>query len=203
MSGVQVYVATSTNPADECLTRFCLEMGVPCFQGSETNVLERYYQCATTHELDVIVRITSDCPLIDGELVRNALDIYIEKNDPSLYLSNYLERTFPRGFDFEIFSYPALEDAYLNASEPAYLEHVTPYINRNISGKISFFHITRQEDDSRYRITVDTPDDFRLLKEMIEKFQCDSMNAEEIIKILRDNPYLYDINSHVEQKSVD
>jgi len=202
-SGIPLYVATTVNKEDDCLVRFCEENKLEYFRGSEANVLERYYQCATENGLDVIVRVTSDCPLIDGHLIRAAVDRYLHENDPDVYLSNYLERTYPRGFDFEVFSYRSLADAYQNASRESQREHVTPYINQNISGKIRYVNMKREGDASRYRITVDTPEDFSLLQVMIEKHDCADMGAEEIIQVLENNPHLYEINAHVQQKSVE
>ncbi|MCK5231232.1 MAG: hypothetical protein KAR13_13245, partial [Desulfobulbaceae bacterium] len=202
-SAIPLYVATTVNNEDDCLVDFCNEMSLPYFRGSESNVLERYYQCATENELDIIARVTSDCPLLDGHIIRDAVDRYRQENDPNVYLSNYLERCYPRGFDFEVFSFQSLKEAYENAVKESHLEHVTPYINQNISGKIRFLNYTRKYDDSKYRITVDTLDDFRLIREMIEKFNCHEVGAENIIKVLRDNPYLNDFNSHVLQKTVD
>lgn len=202
-SGIPLYVATTLNKEDDCLVRFCEERKISYFRGSEANVLERYYQCATDNKLDVIVRVTSDCPLVDGNLVRSAVDRYLQEEDLNVYLSNYLERTYPRGFDFEVFSYRSLADAYQNASRESHREHVTPYINQNISGRIRFVNMKREGDASRYRITVDTQEDFALLKEMIEQHGCAGLGAEEIIQVLEKNPYLYEINAHVQQKPVE
>jgi len=202
-SGIPLYVATTVNREDDCLVSFCEERQINCFRGSEANVLERYYQCATENELDVIVRVTSDCPLIDGHLIKNAVDRYLQENDLDVYLSNYLERTYPRGVDFEVFSYRSLTDAYQNASRESHREHVTPYINQNISGKIRYVNMKREGDASRFRITVDTAEDFLLLQEMIEKYGCADMGAEAIIQVLEGTPHLYEINAHVQQKPVE
>ncbi len=202
-SGIPLYVATTVNKEDDCLVRFCEEHKLPYFRGSEADVLERYYQCATENGLDVIVRVTSDCPLVDGHLLRTAVDRYLQEDDLDVYLSNYLERTYPRGFDFEVFSYRSLKDAYRHASRESHREHVTPYINQNISGKVRYVNMKREGDASRFRITVDTPEDFALLKEMIERHGCAELGAEEIIRVLESNPHLYEINAHVQQKPVE
>lgn len=202
-SDLPLYIATTVNREDDCLVHFCQEQGVHYFRGSEMNVLERYYQCATENELDVIVRVTSDCPLVDGYLIKEAVRRYIDENDPHVYLSNYLHRCFPRGFDFEIFSYVSLKDAYANATKESHFEHVTPYINQNLSGLIRFVHFTRKGDASNFRITVDTADDFALLKKMIEEYGCAEKRAEEIIQVLAANPQLVAMNAHVQQKHVD
>lgn len=202
-SGLPLYVATTVNKEDDPLVSFCEERQLDYFRGSEANVLDRFYQCATMYGLDVIVRVTSDCPLVDGHLIRSAVDKFRAENDPEVYLSNYLDRTYPRGFDFEVFSYKSLAEAFRNATKESHLEHVTPYINQNISGRMRFVTIKRDQDASKYRITVDTSDDFSLLREMIEKHGCAEMEAEEVIRVLEENPYLYEMNAHVQQKAVE
>ena len=152
--------------------------------------------------MDVIVRVTSDCPLIDGTLIGQAIAGYLQQQDPRLYLSNCLERTFPRGFDFEIFSFELLEEAYRNATLPAELEHVTPYINQNKSGRVHFQHITQAPDTSRFRITLDTPEDFELIKILIEDHQAHLLPAADICRLLDAHPELVQINAQVAQKKL-
>ena len=95
-------------------------------RGSEKDVLSRFQGCAVVHELDVVVRVTSDCPLVDGALIAAAVKDFVAASDPRLYLSNTLQRTFPRGLDFEVFSASALAEAAAHATGAA-REHVTPY----------------------------------------------------------------------------
>jgi spore coat polysaccharide biosynthesis protein SpsF len=201
-SGLKVYVATSLNEDDNEVAVQCTKFNVPFHRGPLYDVLARFYGCAQQYGIKTIVRVTSDCPLIDGEIIRAAVEEFLLTGDKNLYYSNVLERTFPRGFDFEIFSFEALEDAYLNGKEEVYREHVTPYINRNISGKIVFKHLTRQHDASKFRITLDTPDDLILIKKLIEEYSCDKMNADEIIALLEKHPELHAINAHIEQKKL-
>jgi spore coat polysaccharide biosynthesis protein SpsF len=201
-AGLQVYIATTTNATDNPIAEYAQEAGIPCFRGDEQNVLSRYYGCAKEHHLDVIVRVTSDCPLIDGVVVAEAVQQYLALNEENLYLSNLLERTFPRGFDFEVFSFDMLQDAYQHATLPEQLEHVTPYINQNKSGKVKLRHITRQEDASRFRITLDTPEDLELITKLIEQHRAHQLSAEQIIELLEKHPELCQINAHVEQKKI-
>src|SRR5688572_5362146 len=130
-TGFPVYIATTTNLSDDPIKDFCQQNNLGSFRGDEQNVLSRYYNCAAENKLDVVVRVTSDCPLIAPELIRNGIELYLKTNDPYLYLSNVLERSFPRGFDFEVFSFALLERAFKNATRPEDLEHVTPYIHQN------------------------------------------------------------------------
>ncbi|KAA9346203.1 acylneuraminate cytidylyltransferase [Adhaeribacter soli] len=201
-SGFPVYIATTTNASDDPVIEFCKAQDIAYYRGDEQNVLSRYYGCAKENELDIVVRVTSDCPLIAPELVKNGIEIYLKTRNPSLYLSNALERTFPRGFDFEIFSYALLERAFFEATRPEDLEHVTPYIHQNRTGDIQFYHYLHSEDKSNYRITLDTPEDFELLQALIEDYQADKLTGREIITLLDQHPELVAINAQIEQKKL-
>ena len=200
-AGLNLIVATTVEDDDAKIVEICKKKAIPVFRGSEDNVLDRYYQTAKEHGLDIIARVTSDCPLIDGEILKVALDTFArEYSNRPVYFSNCLERTYPRGFDFEIFSFNELEQAYREARDQVDLEHVTPYIRLKIPN-IELAHFTREEDDSEYRITLDTQEDFELIQTLIEKFNAHQLSAEEIIKVMRENPGLKQINQEVVQKT--
>ncbi|WP_018477409.1 cytidylyltransferase domain-containing protein [Pontibacter roseus] len=201
-AGLQVYLATTTNATDNPIAAFSAEASIPCFRGDEQNVLSRFYGCAVEHALDIIVRVTSDCPLIDGQLVADAVQQYLELDDEHVYLSNALVRTFPRGFDFEVFSFSLLQEAYERATREEELEHVTPYINQNRSGHVQLQHYTRDQDASQFRITLDTPEDLELITVLIEQYQAQQMDGEQLIQLLESHPELPKINAHVEQKKL-
>ncbi|MBL0139313.1 MAG: glycosyltransferase family protein [Bacteroidetes bacterium] len=201
-TGFRVIVATTTNTTDDCICEYAEKNSIPYFRGSESNVLSRYYDAASKFHVNPVVRVTSDCPLIDPQLIMSSLKQYMQMNDPDLYISNGIERTFARGFDFEIFSFKALEEAYNNAREESDLEHVTPFIWKNKSGKTKFFHIRQIEDHSQLRITVDTPEDFTLIRHLIENYHATNLSFAEIESILLAHPELVKINASIEQKKV-
>lgn len=201
-SGFPVYVATTTNQTDDILAELCKEWDVPIFRGSEADVLSRYAGLAKTYKLDTVVRVTSDCPLIDGNLIRESYLKYKDSFTPQTYITNCQRRTYPRGFDFEIFSAETLLKIDEVAKQPYEREHVTPYIWKTVPEKFEMKHITRQDDASAYRMTVDEPDDFKLIEKLIVDFRADLKSAEEIIEIFRKHPELKEINAHVEQKKV-
>jgi len=195
-----LYIATTTQLADTVVLEFAEKNNIQCFRGDETNVLSRYYECARKFELDLVVRLTSDCPLIDPLLVEKGIRQYLEMGDKKIFLSNAISRSYPRGFDFEIFSYYLLEDAYRNAVDISDKEHVTPYIWKNKSGNVRVEQIIRTSDASQYRLTLDTQEDFALLRILIEEHRADALSGEEIIKLMHAHPELAIINQHIEQK---
>ena len=199
-SHLPVFVATTINLSDDEIVAVASRRGVGVFRGSESDVLSRFEGCAIEHGLDVIVRVTSDCPLADGQLIKTAVEEYLAAGDPYLYLSNTLKRTFPRGFDFEVFSAEALTEAETYAAEPEQREHVTPYLYGTAAHRMTLRNVAWHEDKSAYRVTLDTADDLAMIRALIEDFGAASMSCGEIIRLLDKHPELVAMNAHVEQK---
>lgn len=197
-----IYIATTTKDADNAVVDFATRNNLSYYRGDEDNVLSRYYECAKEYKLDVIIRLTSDCPLIDPVIIKDGLDQYIALNNSRLYISNTVTRSYPRGFDFEIFSFELLKDAFVKAVESSDKEHVTPFMWKNRSGDIDIKQIIRTIDASNYRLTLDTQEDLTLLKILIEQYHADSLSGNEIISIMQAHPELALINQHIEQKKV-
>jgi spore coat polysaccharide biosynthesis protein SpsF len=198
-AGLPVYVATTTNATDDPIVAAAAELGVEVHRGSEDDVLARFAGTIEEFGLEVVARVTSDCPLIDGALVAAGIRAFDEAGDPDLYLSNTLERSYPRGFDFEVFSATALLNADRDARSPAEREHVTPYL---YSGRQPTRALRRASDASHYRVTLDTPDDFELIRRLIEDHGAADLDAEQIIAVLDAHPELAALNAHVEQKKL-
>lgn len=201
-SGLPIFVATTTNREDDPIVEFCLQNNLNFFRGDEANVLERFYLCAKEYDLDVIVRVTSDCPLIDGALIEEGVDRYTSRKNLDLYLSNSLSETYPRGLDFEIFSFKLLEEALKNATYSWQKEHVTPYFYNEHKAHISNEFIANKEKKNQYRITVDTTEDFQLIERLIKEFNAHKKSYSEIIQIMDVNSDLANINRHIEQKKL-
>ena len=137
------------------------------FEGDEIDVLSRYYNCAKSLSLEKktpIIRLTSDCPLIDHNLIKNFYKIFIKNNYQ--YLSNTLNPSYPDGMDIEIFTFDTLQNAYRNSFLPHDREHVTPYIKRSVKNK---YNVTNSTDLSEIRLTLDTKEDFLVIKKIISK----------------------------------
>ncbi|NSJ93195.1 acylneuraminate cytidylyltransferase, partial [Coprococcus sp. MSK.21.13] len=104
----EIIIATTTLERDNAIIKECERLGVKYFRGSEEDVLSRYYYAAKENNADVVVRITSDCPLIDPEVSENIIQFYLDNKDKYDYVSNTIERTYPRGLDTEVFSFRVL-----------------------------------------------------------------------------------------------
>jgi spore coat polysaccharide biosynthesis protein SpsF len=201
-SHLPVIVATSVNEIDDAVVGEARAYGAHVFRGSEEDVLGRFAGAARQHRLDVVVRVTADCPLIDADVILTGIKRFVDLSDDGAHVSNVLERTYPRGFDFEVFSASALLHADAHATSLSDREHVTPYLYRNGSGLSSLHSIRRPADASAFRVTLDTTDDLRLLTRLIDEHHAESLSAEQIIELLIADPELAAINSHIEQKRI-
>ena len=197
----EVLVATSTSDQDDAIEDLCSWKGWPCFRGAEEDVLDRYYQAAKAYEGDPIVRITSDCPFIDPGLIDDAVAVF--RGGSWDYASNTLEpRTFPRGLDTEIFSFEALQKAWELDENPAWREHVTPYLYRHPEA-FRLTGILHDKDLSAMRWTVDTPEDLAFVRRIYRHFGHDEFHWKEVILLLENHPDWMEINRDVPQKAVD
>lgn len=197
-----IILATSVNKENDVLVEYALKHNIKCFRGSEDNVLERYFNAAKQYNADLVFRLTGDNPLMDATVIRKALDLYNKTNDPRTYISSGLSKTYPVGISCELFSFELLKEAYENAVTNTEREHVTPYMHQNMPGNINIVPLYGGMNKYIYRLTVDTHEDFELHKILIEKYQADKLNCEEIISVLDSNPELLKINCMVNQKSI-
>lgn len=197
----EVVVATTSQSLDDAIIAECERLGVPYFRGLEMDVLDRYYQAAKTFFADIIVRITSDCPLIDPEIIDNVIRAFL--NSRVDYASNTLTSTYPRGLDVEVFSCWALEKAWQEASADYQHVHVTPFIYQH-SEIFRLLSITSEEDCSCYRLTVDTQEDLDLIRIIYETIdKDDDLSWRDALALLMAKPELAKINSDIHQKSLE
>lgn len=159
-------IATSTLPADDAVEAFCKEQGIHCFRGSESNVLERYYQCAKQYQFSEIVRMTGDNPFPDIA----ALERLIAFHRAGGYDYSECFSVLPIGVGMELFTFEALEKSRNESTAPHHFEHVDEYILENP-------HLFRcgtlpPEADTNapaLRLTVDTPEDYRRVNWIVEQ----------------------------------
>ncbi|GEK33619.1 cytidylyltransferase domain-containing protein [Kurthia sibirica] len=197
----RIIIATTIEEQDDEIVKFCEHNRIHYYRGAEHDVLARYYETWKAYGGETIVRLTSDCPIIDSEVVDDTIQ-YFKKNSFD-YVSNTIERTFPRGMDTEVFSSSVLEKTYHEASLISEKEHVTAYIYTH-ANLFSIGSYKAQKDYSKYRWTVDTDEDFLVVKNLIEtsarqKLPLNLLNA---VKLMEHNPDWFDINAHIEQKKI-
>jgi len=196
-----IIIATTLNETDQPIIDFCNAMDIPFFRGSEEDVLSRYFYAAEKYKADTVVRITSDCPLIDPGVIDKVVQCFTGNYPQFDYVSNTQTRSYPRGMDTEVFSARILKEIFYEAKDQSDREHVTGFIYRN-TNKYRSANVSHLENYSAYRLTVDTAEDFELIRRIIEcLYPVNPLFAlEDIIKLLKDNPDLPLINSHIEQK---
>jgi spore coat polysaccharide biosynthesis protein SpsF (cytidylyltransferase family) len=168
--------------------------------GSESDVLDRYYQAVKDKEADYIVRVTSDCPIIDSAVIDNVIRYTVENNFD--YCSNAYERTFPIGQDVEVFKFSALKKAWSSAKLLSEREHVTPFIwdNSSLAGGSLFISgsYTNDKDLSDYRMTVDYEVDAQVIKILIE--ECgESASWKEYVSYLAKHPQIAKMNAGIDK----
>jgi spore coat polysaccharide biosynthesis protein SpsF len=195
-----IMVATTHSTQDDAIVSECQRLAVSYFRGSEDDVLDRYYLAAQACKADVLVRITSDCPLIDPGLVDETIRAFHDQRAD--YANNTGAHTYPRGLDTEVFSHSALDRAWAEAGKPYEREHVTPYFYEHPE----FFRIASMDgatDYGRYRWTLDTPEDLELIRAIYLRFANeDAFGWRQAIALMEHEPDLVELNSHVLQKSL-
>jgi len=198
----KVIVATSDKKADDKIAKFCEKNNMPLFRGPENDVLDRYFQAAKQYGADYIVRVTADCPLIDpgplGRLIRNFMPgNYDYAGIAAGAGASVLKiNKFPQGLDAEIFSFRALKAAWEKAKSPLEREHATSYIwTRPKEFRIGPPQVPKV-DYSMYRLTVDWPDDLKLVRAIYEKLYTKNkyFGFRDVIKLLELDPKLALIN---------
>jgi len=192
----RIIVATSTNPVNQPLVDHVKGLGYEVFEGSESDVLDRYFQAAKRHEADTIVRVTGDCPLVDPVLVDEIIQVFL-KGDFD-YVSNVeLDRhTYPDGLDCEVFSFGTLERAAAEASDPSHREHVTTYILDSEAFKRRA--VLSENDCSDQRWTVDEAEDLALVSSIYSHFSPRTdFRWTEIMDLRKTEPQLFEVNSQI------
>jgi spore coat polysaccharide biosynthesis protein SpsF len=198
----KIIIATTNIPNDNITEKFCIDNKIDFYRGSDDDVLSRYYEAAKRFNADIVIRITSDCPLIDPLIIDKMLVSFLTVSSNCDYMSNVIERTFPRGLDTEIFTFNALEKAINEAATPFEKEHVTPFIY-NHTDLFKTRNYSNNKDYSFHRWTVDTEEDFRLIEVIYkELYSPDKLFLfEDVLKLFEQKPELIKINQHIKQKS--
>ena len=194
----EIVIATSTNKNDDVIEDFCKENKILCFRGSENDVLSRYKMVADIIHADIIVRLTSDTPLLDHIILDKVVQVYTKNKYD--YVSNCLPlpRTYPDGMNVEVFSKKILDEMYYNAKKPSEREHVSLYVVMQPK-KYKMYRVDYLNDVSHYRFNLDYELDYKLIKEIFENLYYENQyfSMEDVIKFLEANPSIFNINSKI------
>ncbi len=198
-----VVIATTTDADDDEVESLTQRLGVGCFRGSEHDVLERVLQAAHAFDVDLIVEITGDCPLIDFQVIDKLLEVYHANNYD--YVANVLKRTYPRGLDTQVFATSVLDEVARLTDDPVDHEHVSLYIYEHPERfKLHNVESGLPEEYWDLRLTVDTADDFELIRRIYEELYPSNpaFTMEDIVELFQRQPELREINQHIAQKAV-
>ncbi len=190
----RVVIATTSLDKDNVIEEKARTLGINCFRGSETDVLDRYYKCAKEFQMKTIVRITADCPVIDPIIVDKVIERF--QNSDYDYATNTIFRTYPVGTDTEIFSFKSLERCWNEAKQPSEREHVTPFLkNKNSNFKIE--NVENDENLSHLRWTLDLKEDLILIREIVSKIKNRPILTSDVLDLFSKEPELISINEHI------
>jgi spore coat polysaccharide biosynthesis protein SpsF len=190
----KIVIATTDEPQDDVVEKFCQEQGFNCFRGSQEDVLDRYFQAAKQFGADPVVRITADCPVIDPEIVDKVVEGFMNGH----YDVYGLAGEFPDGLDCELFSFKTLEDTWNNALLPSDREHVGPYMQKHPE-KFRFGRYEKFSGLGHHRWTLDEETDYRFLSEIFARlYRTDHIFlTQDILDLLKKEPQLMEINSRI------
>ena len=196
----EIIVATTTEPENQSILALADQWGVKSCAGSSSDVLDRYYQAARSFGVDIVVRITADCPLLDPSIIDRSVRTFLECNCD--YASTaYPVASFPDGLDVEVFSFCALEKAWKEASLGSEREHVTPYIWKN-PHMFRLKSILNAEDLSAMRWTVDEERDLEFVREVyghLYQKNGSIFGMNEVLGLLKEHPEILNINQGIKR----
>lgn len=187
-------VATTHEPESTQIRQVATRQGFDFFCGDLNDVLDRFYQTALKYKPDVVVRLTSDCPLIDVTLIDDLISKFL--NASVDYAANCVEATLPDGMDAEVFTFKALETAWQLAKKPSEREHVTLFI-RN-SGQFKLLNVKYEPDLSNIRLTLDTQEDYQVISDLVKSCG-EEASMQEYVHYLEAHEELQKINSQYER----
>ncbi len=189
----KIVVATSELEIDDEIVKVAEKMNVEVYRGSPTDVLDRHYQCAKKYSFDTIVRVTSDNPLNDPQIIDKA----IKKMKTGKFdcVTTSLLQTFPKGIHVEVLSMDILQKSWKNSSIPYEREYVTPYIYNN-SEKFKIYNLMNSKNLSHISFTINRNNDLKLVRKIISKIDKHPILMKDILKLLNKEPELLEINKN-------
>jgi spore coat polysaccharide biosynthesis protein SpsF len=193
----EVVVITTTKKEDDRIANLCKKNDIPYFRGSEKDLLDRHYQAAKKFKADFVVKIPSDCPIVDPKIIDEVINLWLNNQDKFDYVSNYHEPTFPDGLDVEGCPFLILEIAWREAKKTHEREHTFPFIWDNPKRfRLGNIENPKGKMFMTHRWTLDYEEDFIFLKEIIESFRDKpDFSMDDVLQLLNKNTLLKEINS--------
>lgn len=193
-----IVVATTLEESDNIIEEICAKNNFHLYRGSTEDLLDRHYQAAKMFNADAVVKIPSDCPLIDFRIIDKVIDIFIKNSDKYDFVSNLHPATYPDGNDVEIMHFSILEIAWRNAKRKLEREHTTPYIWEN-PDKFRIGNVeweTGLNYSMSYRFTIDYPEDYEFIKKVYDELyhKNPKFGLSEILSLLEEKPEIKKIN---------
>jgi spore coat polysaccharide biosynthesis protein SpsF len=193
-----VLIATTTGSEDDVIEALCNKENILCFRGSKDDLLDRHYQAGMLYKADVVVKIPSDCPLIDPEIIDEVIGFYLRKKSSFDYVSNLHPPSFPDGNDVEVMSINALKVAWLGARKQYEREHTTPYFweNPEIFRLGNYTWKTKLDYSASHRWTIDYQEDYQLIAAVFDHLHTSGkiFTMRDILALLEELPHIADIN---------
>jgi len=194
-----VVIATTTDKQDDVIEEMCKQENFPCFRGHPTDLLDRHYKAALQYQPDAVVKIPSDCPLIDPKVIDRVIEFFIDSSDQYDYVSNLHPATYPDGNDAEVMSFKTLEEAWSDARRQLEREHTTPYIWENPEkfriGNVEWE--TGKDFSMSHRFTIDYKEDYEFIRAVYDELfpKNPLFGLDEIVALLENRPDIFAINS--------
>jgi len=196
-----VVIATTTNEEDDAIENICQQEGFNCFRGDSLDLLDRHYRAALLYNADIVVKIPSDCPLIDPNVIDYVLNYYLDNREKFDFVSNLHPASYPDGNDVEVMPMTILHTAWMNAASPMEREHTTPYIWEHPEEfRIGNVIMEGRRDYSMtHRFTIDYKEDYLFIKSVYEELYPKNplFTLEDILDLLKKRNDIYTINHHL------
>lgn len=195
----EVIVATTTDKSDDIIEEICINNKIKVFRGHPTDLLDRHFKAALEYNADAVVKIPSDCPLIDPQVIDKVLKFYVDNSDMYDYVSNLHPATYPDGNDVEIMSMSALKIAWENATRELEREHTTPYFWEN-PDKFRIGNVeweTGLDYSMLYRFTIDYMEDYLFIKEVYDELYHSNpeFSLNDILELIERKPEIKQLNA--------
>lgn len=195
---ITIVIATSTDESDDVIEKEAKQNDIACYRGSPDNLLERHYQAAKLYSADLIIKIPSDCPLIDPKVIDKTIDVYYKHGRIYDYISNLHPATYPDGNDVEIMTMGCLTKAHSIACNSWELEHTTPVIWEHPEDFNIGNHIwqTGLDCSMTHRFTIDYIEDYHFIVKVFEMLYPTKSNfsCNDILQLLEEHSEIYEIN---------